>query len=80
MGYGVTIEDGSLPVFAVGTKKEAKQLLTLACPTNIAGEFIAPELVDHQTLENLDKFSTRLDQAHERLIEAGQCECGEERQ
>ena len=80
MGYGVTIEEGSLPVFAVGTKKEAKQLLTLACPTNIAGEFIAPELVEHQTLDNLDKFSARLDRAHEILVKVGQCECDGEGQ
>ena len=78
MGYGVTIEEGSLPVFAVGTMEEAKKLLTLACPTNLAGEFIAPELVEHQTLDNLYKFSDRLDRAHGHLTKAGQCECGGE--
>ena len=41
-------------------KRKAVALLTRACPTNIRGEFVAPELVEEQTLENLYAFGDRL--------------------
>lgn len=60
MGYGVTVPPGSLQVFSVDTEAEAHRLLTLACSTNIKGQFIANELVEEQTLANLDSFRERL--------------------
>ena len=47
----------------------------LACATNGRGEYIAEELVMAQTLENLERFSTRLDKAHDVLIAHGECTC-----
>ena len=81
VGYGVAVPNGHLPVFSVDTEKEAEQLLTLACETNLAGDYIARELALHQSLKGLSKFSTRL--AHmwfdvmgkepERKIQDGDC-------
>lgn len=50
-------------MYSVDTEKEAEDLLMLACPTNTDNEYIAPELAETQTLENLDRFSDRLDRA-----------------
>jgi hypothetical protein len=56
----VTVPKGSLPVFSVETEEQAERLLTIACPTNLRGEYIAEELAEHQTLDNLAAFSDRL--------------------
>ncbi len=64
MGYGVSVPDGSLPVYSVDTEDEAARLLVLACPRDGAGQFLAPELVQDQTLGNLDAFSDRLARVH----------------
>lgn len=64
-----------LPVYAVGSEKEAKTLVTLTCPTNYDGEYYARELLHEQTLENLEQFAERLDQAHRWFIQNGQCTC-----
>lgn len=42
------------------TEEEAKGLIILSCDTNSKGEYVARELVREQTLENLRKFSDRL--------------------
>jgi len=47
-------------VFSVDTEEEAQRLLFVACPRNMDGEFIARELVEEQTLENLQRFSDKL--------------------
>lgn len=60
-GRSVPIDDGFLPAFSVNTEAEARQLLTLTCPTNRDGDFVAPELAREQTLENLDAFGDRLE-------------------
>lgn len=60
----MAVPSGSLPVYSVDTEAEAKLLLTLACPTNMHGEYVAPELVEDQTLDNLQKFSDRLDRTY----------------
>ena len=73
--FGRSLPRGKLPVFSVSTEEEAKKLLVLACPTNISGEFIAPELAETQNLENLQHFSERLAKAHQILIDNDQCEC-----
>jgi hypothetical protein len=44
--------------------KEAKKLLLQTCPKNRNNEFVAPELIYHQTLENLYKFGDRLEEAY----------------
>ena len=64
VGHGSRVPSGSLPVFSVGDKREAQELLVLACQTNLHGDFVASELVHEQTLENLAKFSDRLAKAH----------------
>jgi hypothetical protein len=69
------VEDGWLPVFSVSTMEEAADLLVLACETNVMGEFVARELAVEQTLENLEAFSTRLDQAHDVLVAHDRCSC-----
>ncbi len=38
--------------------------MVTACPTNLDGEFIAPELAHEQTLENLEAFGDRLHELH----------------
>lgn len=63
-------------MYRVKDEKEAKDLIVLACPTNGQGEYIAPELAQEQTLENLEKFSERLDKAHDILVKKGMCRCG----
>lgn len=47
-------------MFSVDTEEEARKLLTLACQTNLKGEYVARELVQEQTLDNLCAFSDRL--------------------
>lgn len=65
-----------MPVFSVGDEKEARELLTLACSTNLRGEYVAEELVMEQTLDNLDRFSDRLQLLHDKyLVPHGRCRC-----
>jgi hypothetical protein len=59
---------GFLPVYSVDTEKEARLLLTMACSTNYQGEFVARELVQEQSLENLQAFSDRLEAMHKRML------------
>jgi hypothetical protein len=75
--YGRTVPRGFLSVYSVDTEAEAKMLLTLACPTNLKGDFVAPELVQSQTIENLLKFGDRLAKAH-RMMKAKEKRRGEE--
>jgi hypothetical protein len=68
VGYGRgPIPEGRLPVFSTNTEEEARQLLVLTCPRNMAGEFVAPELAHEQTLENLEAFSDRLQKGWEHM-------------
>ncbi len=66
--FGPKCPKGFLPVFSVNTAAEAEDLLILACPRNDAGEFVAPDLAQEQSLENLYKFGDRLRKAYEFLI------------
>lgn len=68
MGYGVSVPNGSIAVFSVNSEEDARKLLVATCPTNISGEFVAPELVEEQTLENLSAFSNRLAAAYARIF------------
>lgn len=77
VNFGQSCPNGCLPVYSVADEEEAQDLITLACPTNFYGEHIAPELVEEQTLENLEKFSDRLDRAHAHLKLRGFCRCRE---
>jgi hypothetical protein len=62
-------------VYAVADEEEAKALIVLCCGTNLRGEYVADELVHEQTLENLERFSDRLDRGHELMKKNGQCRC-----
>lgn len=75
MTFGRKVRNGSLPVFAVDTEEEAKALIVLTCPTNVRGEYIAPELAQEQTLENLALFSDRLQRGHDLLVKNWHCHC-----
>lgn len=67
MEYGTVVPKGALPVYSCKTEAEAKQLLVAACPRSINGDFVAVELVEEQTTENLRKFSDRLAIVAQRL-------------
>ena len=73
--YGRKVRNGSLPVFSVADEEEARDLLTLVCPTNLKGQYVAQELVQEQTLENLEKFSDKLALRHKLLQQHGRCRC-----
>jgi hypothetical protein len=47
-------------VFTTNNREEAVQLLTLACGTNKAGQFVARELAEEQNMERLHQFTERL--------------------
>ncbi len=47
-------------MFSVDTEEEAKMLIVMACPTDMAGNYYASELAEEQTLRNLRKFSDKL--------------------
>lgn len=59
------MDKGFLPVYSVDTEKEARSLLVVTCSTNLAGEFVARELVQEQTIERLHAFGDRLRAAHQ---------------
>ena len=75
MDFGREVPEGHLPVFSVSDEKEAKALIVLSCGTNLNGDNIARELAEDQTIENLEAFSTRLDQGHEVLMRTNGCRC-----
>ncbi len=65
-----------MPVFSVGDEEEAKQLIVLCCPRTTDGKaYFARELAAEQTLENLAKFSDKLDAGHEIIKKRGKCRC-----
>ena len=79
VGFGSKPPEGHLPVFSVGSEKEAKFLFTLSCGTNIKGEYIARELVEEQTIDNLFAFGERLEMMHDKFIKGTKhCNCKEE--
>lgn len=67
----MTVPEGFLPVFSVNTEEEAQRLLMLACKRNYAGELIAPELAQEQTLDNLWAFGDRLEGLYKAMKKAG---------
>lgn len=72
MRFGPKCEKGFLPVFSVDTPEEAEALLILSCPRNASGEFVAPELAEEQTLDNLDAFGDRLRERYQILKQKSQ--------
>ena len=67
---------GWLPVFSVGSEREAAALLSLCCSRNHSGDFVAFELAQSQTIDNLATFGRRLAEWHDRyLVPSGRCEC-----
>lgn len=67
----MSVPKGSLPVFSVNTEEEAETLLAWTCPLGYDGQYRAPELVEDQTLENLDRVSDRLAIAYDRMTASG---------
>ncbi len=67
MRFGTKCPDGFLPIFSVNSEEEARLLLVLACPRNRDGDFVAPELTEEQTLDNLYAFGDRLREIYARI-------------
>ena len=67
MRYGRTAEPGFLPIYSVDSAAEANDLLIAACERNLEGEFVARELAQDQSLENLYTFGDRLRDVHRRI-------------
>jgi hypothetical protein len=65
--FGLKCQSGFLTIFSVNTEEEARNLLLITCPTNIHGEFVAPELSEEQTLDNLYSFGDRLAEAYKKM-------------
>lgn len=66
--WGRSVPEGHLPVFSVRTEKEAKKLIVATCPrATDGGGYYARELVEEQTLENLERFSDRLNEMAQRI-------------
>lgn len=63
----MSVPEGHLPVYSVDTEKQAKTLIAATCPLSVFGEYVAPELVEAQTIENLTEFSDRLHEVALRL-------------
>lgn len=59
---------GRLPVFTTDTKEEAEALIALACPMNYNGDYVAPELAEDQSIDNLNAFGDRLADLYHRFI------------
>jgi hypothetical protein len=65
---------GYLPAYSVNTDEEAKELIARVCEQvwirEDGGRFgwVAQELFEEQTLENLDAFGRRLDAAYQRML------------
>lgn len=55
-------------MFSVEDEDEAERLIVLACDRNLFGQYVARELVDEQTLENLEAFGDRLEGLYNRYI------------
>lgn len=68
MRFGRSTPRGFLPVYSVDTEEEAQKLLVLTCGRNAEGDFVARELVEEQTMENLLAFGERLAKAHEFML------------
>lgn len=60
-------------MFSVCCEERARDLIVAACPRNYDGEYVAEELSVDQTLENLERFSTRLDETHDLLKPCEHC-------
>ena len=55
-------------MFTVNNAEEAESLISLACETNLDGEYIARELVHEQTIPNLRAFGDRLESIYNQYI------------
>lgn len=67
MRVGLTCPAGHLPVYSAATEREARVLVAAVCPLSATGHYVAPELAEEQTIENLARFSWRLHAAAERM-------------
>lgn len=63
-------------MYSVSDEEEAHDLIVLACPTDAQGDYIAPELAQEQTLDNLYAFGDRLRKLHDEVLKPrGLCRC-----
>jgi hypothetical protein len=62
-------------VYSVADDEEARMLIATGCPRDNKGTYYARELAQEQTLENLKKFSDKLDTIHKLFEEKGLCRC-----
>lgn len=72
--YGTVCPKGHLPVYSVNTELEAQQLIARCCEMVWVGRekrlgYIALELEDEQSLENLYSFGRRLDAEYHKMKE-----------
>ena len=58
-------------MFSVRDANEAEALISLACPLNMNGEYVAPELLQQQSLENLQAFHDRLQSLYSKFFNKG---------
>ena len=65
--FGRIVEPGFLPVFSVDTEEDARLLLASTCKLNYHGEYVADELIETQSLDNLYAFGDRLKRTWEQL-------------
>ncbi len=77
MKHGTVVPKGFLPVFSVDTPGEAEKLLARCCELVTYGPdrklgWLAPELEQKQTLENLYAFGHRLDKVYREMKKAGE--------
>jgi hypothetical protein len=56
-------------VFSVDTEEEAMNLIVASCPRGLDGSYYARELLNEQSLENLQLFSDKLALNYERIKE-----------
>ena len=55
-------------MFTVNDESEARALISLACPMNYRGQYVAPELAQEQTMANLEAFGARLERLYHEHI------------
>jgi hypothetical protein len=71
--YGRRCPPGFLPAASVETEEDARELIERCCEMVTVGPsrevgFVAPELEEEQTLENLYAFGARLEKEYQTML------------
>jgi hypothetical protein len=74
VGYGRIPLPGHLCVHSVCCEARAKELIVLSCEMGRLGEYVARELVQAQTQENLRAFGARLARTERMIKPCPHCE------